>query len=119
MTLHPADLAVSSPNPVLMVDVRLLIGRSERRLAVRPKPFRVLRMHPLHEVLDRYFIGGDLENFLKARIPRANAANRIVLPPPELRCVESELQTVFARLQVVRLSRGSGRARPVILRNSP
>src|SRR5215470_17888648 len=32
MGLHPADLAVSPPNPILMVEVRLQIGRIERRL---------------------------------------------------------------------------------------
>jgi hypothetical protein len=82
MTLHPADLAVSPPNPVLMVEIRLLIGRIERRLAVCPKPFRVVGMHALHELLDRYFVSGHVENSLKAPVPRANAADRIVLHHP-------------------------------------
>src|SRR5712692_7048989 len=112
ITLRPADLAVSPPNPKLM-GVRLRIGGIEGSLAIRREPCHVVRMHPLHEILDRYFVGSHIENFLKARIPRANAAERIVLPPPEPGCIESELQTVFARLQVVfrRLSPGGSPAK--------
>src|SRR5262245_40618963 len=61
--LHPADLAVSPPNPVLVVDIRLWIGRIERRFAVRPNPFHVVGMQAVHEILDRYFITGHVENF--------------------------------------------------------
>src|SRR5258708_27469609 len=56
MTLYPADRAVLPPNPELMVDVRLRIGGIERRLAGRPKPLRILPMHPLHNLLHRYLI---------------------------------------------------------------
>src|SRR5258706_10916645 len=57
MTLRPADLAVSPPNPELM-GIRLRIGGIERSLAVLPEPCCVVGMHPLHEILDRYFISG-------------------------------------------------------------
>ncbi len=112
ITLRPADRAVSPPNPELM-GVRLRIGGIERSPAVRREPCCVVGMHPFHEILDRYFIRSHIENFLKARIPRANTAKRIVLPPPEPGCIESELQTVFARLQVVlrRLSPGGSPAK--------
>src|SRR5258708_15983463 len=100
MSLHPADLAVSPLNPVLM-RVRLRIGGIERRLAVRPNPFRVVRMHPLHELLDRRLVSGKIENFLYARIHRDHAVERIVLPPPELGCVEGKLQTIFAVAQQI------------------
>src|SRR5258708_15358228 len=95
MTLRPADVAVSLPNPELM-GVRLRIGGIERRLAVRREPCPIVGMHPLHEILDRYFIRGHIENFLKARIPRAHAAKRVVLPPPEPAFTENRLQTVLA-----------------------
>src|SRR5258708_3008831 len=83
---HPTDRAVSPPNPKLMVDEGLRIGGIERPLAVRAKSFRIVRIHALHEVLDQYLISGHVEDFLKARIPPANAAVWIVLPPPELGC---------------------------------
>src|SRR5262249_27361984 len=61
VSLHPADLAISPPDPELAHGA-LRIDGIERRLAIRPKPFRVVRMNPLHEVLDRYLISGQLEN---------------------------------------------------------
>src|SRR5215475_14162648 len=91
ISLHPADGPISPPNPEFMVNVRLRIGGVERRLAVCQKPFRVLRMHAIHEVLDRYFISGQVKNFFKARIPRTHVAERVVLPPPKPGCIESEL----------------------------
>src|SRR5262249_5161223 len=109
VSLHPTDLTISPPDPELAGGV-LRIGRIERRLAIRPKPFVVVRMHALHEVSDRYLISGQVKIFLKARISRANVAERIVPPPPESGCIESELQAVFARLQVMfrRLSPDGG-----------
>src|SRR5260370_28445726 len=58
-------------------------------------------MHPVHENLDSNFISDHCENFLKTRIPRANATNRVVLPPPELGSIESELKAIFAYLQLI------------------
>src|SRR4029077_3772648 len=98
---HPADLAISSPYSVFVMDVRLGIGRIERLLAVGPKPFHVVGMHALDEVLDRYFTSSHLENFVKARVPPGYAAQRIELPPSEFGCIEGELQLIFARLQVM------------------
>src|SRR6266478_4188973 len=63
MSLHPADLAVAPLNSVLM-RVRLRIGGIERRLAVGPNPFRVVRMHPLHELPDRRLVSRKIENLL-------------------------------------------------------
>src|SRR5215831_12493778 len=91
ISLHRTDGTISPPHPEFMVNVRLRIGGIERRLASRPKPFHVVRMNPLHEVLDRYLITGHVENFFKARVPRAHVAEQIVLPPPKPGCVESEL----------------------------
>jgi len=69
-TLHPTDLAVSPPEPVL-IRVGLRIGGIERRLADRPKPFHVVRMHPLHELFDRRLVLCDveIENLPGARVP--------------------------------------------------
>ena len=109
MSLHPADLAITPPDPEFARGA-LRIGGIERRLAVRPKPLRVVRMHPLHEVLDQYLISGHVEDFLKARISRAHPPERIILPPPELGCVERKLQAIFALTQQIlcRLSPGGG-----------
>src|SRR6266446_837300 len=74
-------------------------SHKERRLASRPKPFRAVRMHPLLDLLDRRLVRGNIENLLRARIPREHAVARIVLPPPELGCVHGKLQTRLARLQ--------------------
>src|SRR5262245_16430959 len=115
MPLYPANRTVPAPNPVLMGE-RLRIDGIERRLAVRPKPFRVVRMHPLHDLFDRCLVGGKIENFLCPRIHRDYVAERIVLPPSELGCVESELQAIFARLQVP-LRRLSPGGRPSKLRH--
>src|SRR5258706_3880290 len=113
VTLYPADRAVLPPNPELVVDVRLRIGGIEGRLAVRPKPLRIVRIHPIHDLTDRYLIGGKIENFLSPRIHRDYAAVWIVLPPPELGCIKSELQAIFAHLQLIF-------ARPqVVLRRLP
>jgi hypothetical protein len=56
-------------------------------------------MHQLLEILNRQFVGGNVENFFEARIYRSYPAARIVPPRPELNCIESKLQTVFTRLQ--------------------
>src|SRR5262245_53412600 len=99
-TLHPTDLSVFPHDPVL-VDIGLRIDGIERRLADRPKPFHVVRMHPLQELFDRHLIVGKIANFLSACIERVYAVDRIVLPPPELGRVESKLQTCLARVQVL------------------
>jgi hypothetical protein len=95
MRLHPAERAVSPPNTVL-IRVGLPIDGIDPPLAVRPKPFHVVRMHQLLDLLDRHLPGDNVENFVKSRIPRDHATARIVLPPPKLGCVETKLQTVFA-----------------------
>src|SRR6266849_4090349 len=77
--LHPADLAVSPANPVFDRG-GLRIDGIDRRLEGRPNPFRVVRMYPLHDLLGNRPILGDIENLLKARIPRGHALERIVLP---------------------------------------
>src|SRR5262249_5367177 len=43
-------------------------------------------------------LGDDIENFLKAAIPRDHAVDRIVLPPPEPACIEGKLEPSLARL---------------------
>src|SRR5262249_49328086 len=65
VSLHPTDLAISPPDPELARGA-LRVGGIERRLAIRPNSFRIIRMHPPHEVLDRYLISGQVENLLKA-----------------------------------------------------
>src|SRR5258708_13388079 len=95
MTLYPADRAVLPPNPELTVDVRLRIGGIERRLAVRPKPLRIVRMHPLNDLNDRYLIGGKIENFLIPRIHPGYAAGGILIPPPPLGVVKNEPPPTF------------------------
>src|SRR5258708_21715046 len=101
MTLYPADRAVLPPNPELMVDVRLRIGGIERRLAVRPKPLRIVRMHPLNDLIDRYLIGGKIEKFLRPRSHPDYAAVGDLLPPPELGCIQKEVQALFSQLELI------------------
>jgi hypothetical protein len=48
-------------------------------------------MHPTQELFDRGPILGDAENLLRARIPGENAPERIILPRPELGCLEAKL----------------------------
>src|SRR5258708_17198452 len=98
MHLYPADLAASRVEPALD-RVGLRIDGIERRLA-RPKPLRIVRMHPPHDLLDRRLVSGNIEDFFKTRIPRDHAAARIVLPPPEQSGVEGKLQARLARVQV-------------------
>jgi len=57
-------------------------------------------MHPLHDLLDRHLVSGNIEDFCKARIPRDHAAARIVLPPPEQSGVEANCMRRLARVQV-------------------
>src|SRR5215831_10822561 len=77
------------------------IDRMERRLKVRLNHFHIVRMHQLHNLFDSRLIVGKIENFLTARIPRDDTVERIILPRPELGRVESKLQTIFARQQVL------------------
>jgi hypothetical protein len=97
---HPADLGVSPLNPILMCGA-LRSGRMERCLAVRPKPFGVVWMHQLLQIFDRQHIRRNIENLSKTSIPRTHLGEHIVSPPPELGCVEGQLQTIFARLYLL------------------
>src|SRR5258708_23476648 len=56
MHLYPADLAASRMEPALD-RVGLRVDGIERRLA-RPKPLRIVRIHPLHDLLDRHLVSG-------------------------------------------------------------
>jgi hypothetical protein len=67
MSLHPADLAVLSLNSVLDRQ-GLWIARIECRLPGQPNSFGVVRIHPLHGLLDNRLILNNTENFLKPRI---------------------------------------------------
>src|SRR5262249_36110661 len=80
---YPVHRAVSPLNPVLMRRATWM-GGIDRCLTLRQEPFRVIWMDQFLDVLDRYLVGGEIENLLKARIPGDHAALRIVLPAPEL-----------------------------------
>src|SRR5260221_658833 len=98
--LHPADLAVCPPEPELGGGA-LRIAGIERCLDGCQDLFHVVRMHPLHDLLDSRLTFGKVEDFLSARIPAEHAVARIVLPRPELGCVEGKLETVFTRFHVL------------------
>src|SRR5215467_4081791 len=87
MSLYPSDFTILPLDPVLM-RVGFWIGGIEPRHAARPKQFHIVRMHPLVDLLNRHLVGDDIENFLKARIPRDHAVDRIILPRPEPGCIE-------------------------------
>src|SRR5215468_2755150 len=72
MHLHPPDLAVVPPEPELDC-MRLRIRGIEGRVGGDPKPFRVIRMHPLVDLLDRRLVSRNTENLLSACIPRERA----------------------------------------------
>src|SRR5262249_38750519 len=96
--LNPADFAVSPLNPVL-ARAALRIDGIERCLDVCPKPFCIVRMHPLLDLLDRRLVPCTIENFFKAPIYRDQAVARLILPPPKQSCVKAKLQTILARPQ--------------------
>src|SRR6266436_282914 len=98
--LHPADLAVSPPQPELSRGAPRVDG-IERRLEVRLNHFHVVRMHQLHDLFDTRLILGKIENLLRARIAREHTVPRIVLVRPELSYVEGKLQTIFAPAQPI------------------
>src|SRR5262249_18033671 len=99
MSLHPADVAGAPLNPVLRC-VGSWISRIQSRLERLPNPLRVVRMQPLRNyVFDGYIARRSVENLLRASVTRDHATKRIILPPPELGCVESQLQTLFAGAQ--------------------
>src|SRR4029077_9313408 len=100
MHLHPTDLAASPSEPKLVRRAPRIDG-IKRGIKVRLNHFHVVRMDPLHDLLDRYLISGNIENLLKARIPRDQAADRIVPPPPEQSSIERKLHAIFACLQVL------------------
>src|SRR5260370_1563422 len=58
-------------------------------------------MHQLHDLLDSRLILGKIENLLRACITREHSAARIVPVRAELGYVESNLQAIFARQQVL------------------
>jgi hypothetical protein len=96
---HPANLAVSPPNPILLRGALRTCGIKHFRV-VRPKPLSVVRMQPLPERIDRYLITCDIKNLFIPRIPRSYETARIIPPPPKPRCIEGKLQTLLALLQV-------------------
>src|SRR5215467_8636355 len=96
--LRPADLAVSPPEPELSRGAPR-IDRIKRRLKVRLDHFHIVWVYPLHELFESRLIPGKVENFLRAGIPREHVVARIVPVRPELRHIEGELQTIFARKQ--------------------
>src|SRR5215470_2158532 len=100
MSLHPADLAVSPQNPILMREAPR-IGVIERCLMVRPKPFHVVRMYQLLHVVDRHLVNCKIENLFKTCISRDHVVEHIVSPPPKLSCVQGKLQTRLVLLQVL------------------
>src|SRR5215470_14797684 len=102
MALCPADLAISPPVPEL-VGVGLQIGGIERRFDVRPNPCYVIGMHPPLELLNICPVFGNVEHLFDATIPPDEATDRIVLPRPELGCVEGQLQTISVRLHLLAL----------------
>src|SRR5215468_5700711 len=103
VSLHTPDLAVSPLNPVLD-RIRFRIGGIERYYDSRPNPFYVVGMHPFRELFDVRLVFGNVVYFLYASIrPQGHPVERIVLPPPELGCVEGQLQTMFAHLRLLAL----------------
>src|SRR5712671_6324814 len=59
-SLHPADLSVSRPEPELGRGA-LRIDGIERGLEDCPNAFRVVRMHPSLDLLDRRLVSGNVE----------------------------------------------------------
>ncbi len=63
-----------------------------------------MRTQPVQdEVFDRNVVTGNVEYFFGAPITGYQPATRIVLPPPELGCIEGQLQTIFALLLLLAL----------------
>src|SRR5260370_18288634 len=91
-SLHPADLAVSPPEPELGRGT-LRFGGIERPLKGPPNPFRLVRMHQPHSPFDGRLIFGNIENFLRAHIQRDHALVPIVPPHPQLRSADCHLPT--------------------------
>ncbi len=60
-------------------------------------------MPPPNELLDIGPVLGNAKHFLQSSIPPDETVERVVLPPPEMGCVEGKLQTIFARLQGLRV----------------
>jgi hypothetical protein len=77
--LYPAGLAVSPTEPEL-VPVALRFGGIEHCVKGRPNPFRIVRLHSIHELFNCGPIRGDAENFFGPRIPAKDPTERIVLP---------------------------------------
>src|SRR5260370_10108127 len=78
-SLHPADLAVSPPEPELGRGT-LRFGGVERRLKSRPNPFRVVRLHQPHDLFDGRPIFGNIEKFLRAQFHPDHPLVRVVPP---------------------------------------
>src|SRR5215831_11335260 len=68
MNFYPADLTVWPLDTALM-RVGFWMGGIKRRVGARPKQFRIVRMYPLLDLLNRNLVGDDIENFAKARVP--------------------------------------------------
>src|SRR5258707_9296811 len=90
--LHPPDLTVSPPDPELGRGA-MRFGGIERRVVGRPNPFRIVWMHPVHELFDSGLILGDAQNFLRACIPGEDTAGRILLSCPKPGCAGGKLQS--------------------------
>jgi hypothetical protein len=84
--LHPTDLSVSL-EPELR---RGALGLGDR-VEGRPDLSHIVWIGPLHDLFDMGLILGNINNFLKAHIPRDYAVKRIVLPRPEMGCVHGKL----------------------------
>src|SRR5258708_10522463 len=81
MILHPADLAVSPPDPVLDREGLRIDGIKSCR-DTRPNPLNVVRMHPPDDLFEHHLLlpNSEIENLVSARVRPAHAAARIVLP---------------------------------------
>jgi hypothetical protein len=79
--LDPANLTVSAPEPELGRGT-LRLDWIECRVVGCPNPFRIVRMDPIHELLDSGLILGDGKNLFSSPIPRKYAVESIVLPRP-------------------------------------
>src|SRR5262249_46560685 len=108
-SFHPANLAISPPNPELGRGAPRIDG-IERGLKVRPNHCHVVWMHQLHDLFDTRLVLGKIENLLRARIAGEHTEAQIVPVRPELGYIEGNLQTIFALAQPILccLSPGGG-----------
>src|SRR5258708_17325940 len=64
VSLHPADLAISPPDPELAWGARR-IGGIERRLPIPTKPFRIVSVYPLPEDPDQNLYLWHRQNYVQ------------------------------------------------------